>query len=78
MTQDKPDKPQAKERRQRINQTAKSVNVRLTYQEWKFLRDASTQLNKTISVLLRDGAREKIERESDLRLDNYDDTEHPP
>ncbi len=78
MTKDPDDRDTPpKERRQRIKQTTKSINVRLTQKEWSFLNAASNALNKTISVLLRDGAKEKIERESDLRFEEFEEDDPP-
>jgi predicted DNA-binding protein len=73
MTQDDP-KP-GKQRRSAGKQSRKSISVYLTLKEWQFLKAASDQLGKTLALMMREYTIEGIERDTDLKLDDFNEKE---
>jgi hypothetical protein len=69
---DEQKKDQGKERRGSPSEKErKGVNVRLTPSEHKFFTDASDVLGKSLAVIFRQGGQEYVEKNSDLRMNDY-------
>jgi DNA-binding MarR family transcriptional regulator len=74
---DEPKKDQGKERRGSPSEKErKGVNVRLTPSEHKFFTDASNVLGKSLAVIFRQGGQEYVEKNSDLRMNDYLDKDN--
>ncbi len=69
MTQDDENKP--KRRRRGEKKSQKGISVYLTFQEWRFLRAASSKLGKSIALMMREYTIESIKRETDLKLSDF-------
>lgn len=50
---------------------SKGVTVRLTDAEYNFFKDASDALGQALAQLFRQGGKEYVERNTDLRLRDY-------
>ncbi len=74
---DEQKKDQGKERRGSPSEKErKGVNVRLTPSEHKFFTDASDVLGKSLAVIFRRGGQEYVEKNSDLRMNDYLDKDN--
>lgn len=69
MTRDDENKP--KRRRRGEKKSQKGISVYLTFQEWRFLRAAASKLGKSIAFMMREYTIDRIERDTDLKLDDF-------
>ncbi len=69
MTRDDENRPQRRRRGEKKSQ--KGISVYLTFQEWRFLRAASSKLGKSIALMMREYTIESIKRETDLKLSDF-------
>ncbi|MBD0346843.1 MAG: hypothetical protein ICV63_18855 [Coleofasciculus sp. Co-bin14] len=69
MTRDYENRP--KRRRRGEKKSQKGISVYLTFQEWRFLRAASSKLGKSIALMMREYTIDHIERDTDLKLGDF-------
>ncbi|HAG81886.1 MAG TPA: hypothetical protein DCL61_12150 [Cyanobacteria bacterium UBA12227] len=69
MTRDDENRP--KRRRRGEKKSQKGISVYLTFQEWRLLRAASSQLGKSIALMMREYTIDRIEQETNLKLGDF-------
>jgi uncharacterized protein (DUF1778 family) len=69
------EKKGGKQRRKAEKHSQKKAGVYLSNQEYNFLKAAADTLNQTLSLFMREAAIEKAEKITDLKLEDFSDTD---